>query len=141
MSRRNNNLRNPLIRKERRERLRNLLIDAYKAMADFTAPLCGKCRGYQYSPNRCCDKMHCQMTIATAKEEWGVDLSTTDHPELPLMGPTGCTAAPHYRPLCTLHNCDINNMGFTLNSEWDKQYFILRAAINKLHLQLSRLPS
>jgi len=94
----------------------------------LTRPECGRCR----VPLSCCDEMYCQMAIEYAKNEWGVELKTTDHPKLPLMGPTGCTAAPHLRPICTVHTCQINSVGTSGNAEWDQKYFTLREQIEEL---------
>lgn len=69
------------------------------------------------------------MAIEYARDEWGETLKTTDHPRLPLMGPAGCTAAPHLRPLCTLHTCQMNGFGTSGRPEWDGQYFKLREEI------------
>lgn len=96
-------------------------------MADLTLPECQKCP----VPLSCCDSMYCEMALEYAKDEWGVTLERTNHPTLPLMGPNGCTAAPHLRPLCTLHTCKINALGTSRNAEWDKQYFDLREKIEE----------
>lgn len=104
------------------DRLTNL----YQRMYDLTEPECRQCR----APQSCCDSTACEMAIEYAKEEWGVELERTDHPTLPLMGPTGCTAAPHLRPLCTLHVCSIMGFGYKPNDEeWTNRYFELRERI------------
>jgi hypothetical protein len=136
---RNTKLKNLTVRKERRQRIRDLLIAAYKQMSELTAPLCGKCPRMQQAVNRCCDKRYCEMAIQIAKKDWGVTLKPTGHSIIPLMGPDGCTAEPHFRPLCTLHNCQINAFGYTLNSKWDKKYFDLRSKINTLQFRLEEL--
>lgn len=77
------------------------------------------------------------MAIGWAKDYYDTDLPRTDHPKLPLMGPEGCTAAPHFRPLCTLHTCHINDLGFKPgDDEWTDQYYHLREQINKLEREL-----
>lgn len=103
------------------------LVQLMQQMADLTLPECQKCR----LPLSCCDSMYCEMAMEYAKEELGVTLEKTDHPILPLMGLTGCTAAPHLRPLCTLHTCKINGIGSSGNSDWDRQYFELREKIDE----------
>lgn len=76
------------------------------------------------------------MAITIAKEEWGVELTITEHPELPLMGPNGCTAAPHFRVLCTLHTCKINSLGFEPGDpKWTEAYFELREKLNILEYE------
>ena len=43
------------------------------------------------------------------------------------MGPKGCVVPPYLRPLCTLHDCQITNLGLDPeDSEYTKQYFDLR---------------
>lgn len=101
------------------------LIPLMQQMADLTLPKCRGCR----CPLSCCSGEYCEMAIEYAKEEWGTELGRTSHPTLPLMGPSGCTAAPHLRPLCTLHTCEINGRGTSGNQEWDEQYFTLREEI------------
>ena len=106
----------------------------YLQMAKHTAPVCGSECGH--SANRCCEAMYCDFTVKYAKERWGVDLSKTDHPTLPLMGPNGCTAEPHLRPICTVHVCCINSLGFKPNDPaWTKRYFKLRDQINRLEVE------
>ena len=103
------------------------LIQLYQQMADLTAPKCAQCR----APHSCCDSMYCYMAIEIAGEQ-GTVLQKTDHPTLPLMGPGGCTAAPHHRPLCTLHNCNISSLGFDkTDSRFTKQYFKIRSQISQ----------
>lgn len=103
-------------------------------MSDLTAPECEKnCK----LPHTCCSIEYCLITIDHAKKEWGVDLETTGNEKLPLMGPTGCTAAPHLRPICTVHTCDINNLGFKRGDPaWTEQYFKLRGKIEELYCKV-----
>lgn len=100
--------------------------ELYQLMHEHTLAECKKCR----VPLSCCSPEYCEMAIDIAKEE-GVELARTDHPRLPLMGKDGCTAAPHFRPLCTLHTCRINNLGTSGNQEWDDRYFELREQIEE----------
>lgn len=114
------------------------LPELYRQMADRTKPKCDACPRAQNKAamglmNRCCDAMYCQMAIKVAKEDWGVELETTDHETLPLMGPEGCTAEPHFRPLCTLHTCAIESWGCEPQDEqWTRDYFELRDKIDGL---------
>jgi hypothetical protein len=48
------------------------------------------------------------------------------------MGPTGCIASPHLRPLCTYHTCGINSLGTSGNQKWDQKYFDLRERMTNL---------
>ena len=81
---------------------------------------------------------HCQMTIDHAYKDWGIRLPTTGH-QLPLMGPTGCTALPHLRPWCTLHQCQIQETGSTKDRSWDAKYFRLRNKLIRLEQQLAAM--
>jgi len=107
--------------------LRAAISRGYREMSELTKAKCGgdKCPGVGNRAYRCCDRMHCQMTIDHAYKDWGIRLPTTGH-QLPLMGPTGCTALPHLRPWCTLHQCQIQETGSTKDRGWDAKYFRLR---------------
>ena len=76
--------------------------------------------------------MYCEMALEYAKEV-GEELQQSSYdPQLPLMGPRGCIAPPHLRPICTVHVCCINGLGFNPESqEWTKEYFKLRAKLER----------
>lgn len=113
---------------------REKLVALYKEMAELTLPKCKKCP----LPLSCCSPEYCLMAIQIAKEDWGVELKTTGHSQLPLMGPDGCTVAPHFRPLCTVHTCRVNSWGFEPNDpEWNETYFRLREKLNVLESEKS----
>ena len=100
------------------ENIQNL----WNQMHGLTLPECQKCK----IPYSCCSREYCEFVLEEHPE-----LKRTDHKTLPLMGPNGCTAAPHLRPLCTLHTCEINSIGIKKNDpEWTKKYFELREKIN-----------
>ena len=106
------------------------LIILQKQMSDLTSPECAKsCM----LPHSCCSPEYCEMAISYAKEEWGIDLKPVSKGPLPFMGKNGCIVAPHLRPLCTLHTCDISSFGFKRNDlAWTKKYFQLRAKIDSV---------
>lgn len=111
------------------------LITLYKRMSDITAP---ECAAVCKLPHSCCSPEYCEATIEDAAHKWGTTLVRTDHPTLPLMGPDGCTAAPHLRPLCTFHTCEINGAGFKRNDPgdvWTTEYFKVREQIEALEFQ------
>ena len=118
--------------------LRAAISRGYREMSELTKVKCGgdKCPGVGNRAYRCCDRMHCQMTIDHAYKDWGIRLPTTGH-QLPLMGPTGCTALPHLRPWCTLHQCQIQETGSTKDRGWDAKYFRLRNKLTRLEQQLA----
>lgn len=108
--------------------------ELFQKMADMTLPKCKQCP----LPYSCCSPEYCEMAIRVAKRN-GVTLEPTDHPKLPLMSETGCIAPPHLRPLCTLHVCCINSIGCDPNDpKWTKEYFELRAKIERLEYELSQ---
>ena len=103
------------------------VIEIFQEMSDHTKDECAKCR----IPHSCCDAHHCRDTITYAKSAYGVTLEPTGHPTLPLMGESGCIAAPHYRPICTVHTCDIYMYGCKPGDNvWTDRYFELRDAGN-----------
>jgi len=114
------------------------LVKLWQQMYELTEPECATaCR----LPRTCCSPEYCTMAMQIAKEDWGIDLSdqVQDHPTLPFMGSNGCVLPPHLRPLCTLHTCDINGMGFKRNPktdpEWDEKYWKLREEIEELEFK------
>jgi hypothetical protein len=108
------------------------LVAAYQEMYEHTRPECGKCK----VPFNCCSAAACDGTMAHALDQWDVTLPATGHPKLPLMGEQGCTAAPHLRPLCTVHQCDISASGNKANDPaWTERYYELRERINDLEFE------
>lgn len=109
------------------------LVALYQEMYELTVP---ECASSCPVPRSCCSPEYCESTIRYAKEYWGTTLTPTGHDRLPLMGPTGCTAAPHLRPMCTLHTCDINSFGLKMRPKpdvkWSHRYFQIRADIERL---------
>jgi hypothetical protein len=115
------------------ERRVQQLIDAYQKMADLTRPECNAETCQNHKPYRCCEDVFCEDAIRYARNRWDTDLEMTDHPTLPLMGPNGCTAPPHMRPICTVHTCAIASAGRKRDDpEWTKRYYILRDTIDRL---------
>lgn len=108
--------------------MKSTLVQLFQQMSDLTAPECANvCR----VPHSCCSPEYCDMAFEEADRQ-GVTLERIAHPTLPLMGPTGCIAAPHLRPHCTLHTCAINGLGFKLGDlGWTKRYFKLREKIEE----------
>ncbi len=103
----------------------------YQELYELTQPVCqSKCM----LPQSCCSPEYCEYAIAWARDHWGTLLSHTAHEKLPLMGPQGCVAAPHLRPMCTAHVCEM-----TLYKQgqayWDR-YWRLRRLIDELEWKL-----
>ena len=99
------------------------LISLYKKMYKLTRPKCGKCN----CPLSCCSPEYCDEAIRWAKEKWKVELEPTEYNRFPLMGPMGCIADPHLRPMCTLHVCENWHWRDPVFSE---AYFELREELN-----------
>ena len=109
------------------------LIALYQQIYEHTKAECDRtCKLAPYRADRCCDEAYCEDTMAWAEQRWKIKLARTDHPTLPLMGSNGkCTAAPHLRPQCTVHQCQIAAFGFKDDEAWTKKYFQLRDAIER----------
>jgi hypothetical protein len=118
---------------------RKKLISLYQQMYEHTH---GECWGEKSScmnPGSCCTPSACDDAIDYARSHWGIELKPTGHAKLPLMGPLGCVAEPHLRPLCTVHTCDIHKWGFkTGDPDWTKHYFKLRFDIEDLEYELAQ---
>jgi hypothetical protein len=64
--------------------LRAAISRGYREMSELTKVKCGgdKCPGVGNRAYRCCDRMHCQMTIDHAYKDWGIRL----RPPAPIDG-------------------------------------------------------
>lgn len=126
-----------------KEQVRDRIIAAYQELADFTGPVCGRtCSRFpSQGKYRCCSPEYCEYAAQYAKEDWQIELKPTGNPDLLFMGENGCTVPPHLRPMCTAHVCDINGIGFLRADpiKWTKEYFRLRAKVEKLEYKLGKL--
>lgn len=115
----------------------------YKELYDLTNPLCKKCR----APQSCCSREYCDLVMIRVEELWQEDFSDVGkqyifNQNIPFMREDGCILPPHLRPMCTLHHCDINSVGFfnpKLDSDSEiktKKYFELREKIDELETEL-----
>jgi len=117
---------------------REKLISLYKELHELTEPVCANrdgdgCR----APRSCCDPIVCEQMADHAKNHWDVIFTHTGHPRFPLMGPDGCVAEPHLRPICTMHVCCINGFGFKPgDDEWTEHYYELRHQIEAIEWEL-----
>ena len=109
------------------------LVELYAEMSAITSPVCAKqCTQDRDKPTRCCERKYCELARQFAKERYGLELEETGHPELPFMGSSGCTIAPHLRPICTLHACPISYApvsNIDNDSKRTQEYFNLRHKI------------
>lgn len=131
--------------------LEERLIQAYQELANHTRDDCvGVLKDGSPNPTacaqskkqwKCCEPLYCDLAKDHAKEHWGTVLEDTPHYQtgktpLPLMGPDGCSIAPHLRPSCSLHHCQINSLGIKLHCpEWTERYFQLRSIVEELELE------
>jgi len=114
--------------------LRRRLIKLYAELAAVTTPECASACA---RPHSCCAPIYCQFAIEFAQANWGVALVPTGHGRLPLMGPAGCIAEPHLRPMCTAHTCAVSQFGGKPDdSTWTERYFALQEAIAEIETAL-----
>ena len=110
--------------------LRARLIEHYAELAALTAT---ECSGACARPRSCCEERYCDIAVDFAKTRWQVELQPTWHPALPLMGDDGCTAAPHLRPICTAHTCEICTHGEKRgDGAWTARYYAIMTAIAEI---------
>jgi hypothetical protein len=115
--------------------LRRRLIALYAELGAHTEPECAGNRCPK--PLSCCAPMYCDLASDFAREHWGVKLEPGWHPTLPFMGPTGCTVAPHLRPICTAHTCEVNEHGCKRGDEaWTNHYYDLLEEIGRIEEQV-----
>lgn len=116
--------------------LRARLVALYAELSAHTEPECsGKCA----KPFSCCAEKYCGFAMAFAQEQWNVKLVPTSNAQLPLMGSSGCTAAPHLRPMCTAHTCEICAYDQKRGDEaWTARYYELMEAISELEAVVLR---
>jgi hypothetical protein len=114
---------------------RRRLIALYAELAAHTEPECASSRCVK--PLSCCAPMYCDLARDFALERWDIRLEPTWHPALPFMGPQGCTVAPHLRPICTAHTCEVNEHGCKRGDEgWTNRYFDLTEEIGAIEEDL-----
>jgi len=72
------------------------------------------------------------MAMEYAKEQ-GVTLEPTGNPKMIFLGEKGCTCPPHFRPLCSLHQCQIAGLGFDpKDPKWTYKYFKIREKLDEI---------
>lgn len=101
-------------------------ISLWKQMQELTAERCQKtCK---LGLGACCDgnSYLCELALE--------DMQKSGEP-LPasVRDSTGrCQISPHFRPLCTLHQCDICGLGFAPDDpNWTQRYFDLRIELER----------
>lgn len=114
------------------------MVEAYQKMYLHTKDECANCS----LPHTCCSVEYCDLAEQRAKT-FGIHLHKTGHPRLPYMGPQGCVVKPYLRPLCTLHTCDMNGLGFKKKDKemkWTDEYFRLRDLIVETEASSGGMP-
>lgn len=99
----------------------------WQQMADMTMDVCRKkC----HRLGSCCEPMYCEIAKEYASG-LGVELEETGN-EIPFLKDGKCVVPPHLRPMCTLHQCDINGVGFFKGDlPLTKKYFRLRERLER----------
>lgn len=116
--------------------LRHAVIELYDKLARFTWE---DCRLHCDTRFGCCHELFCELAIINARELWGVTLEPSGHPTIPLLGPEGCVAAPHFRPVCAAHCCEDNPTGLSgghRDRTWHLEYRTLKDYASKLETEL-----
>ena len=112
--------------------LRERLVALYAELAALTEL---ECSGSCARPRTCCEERYCQITLEFALSHWQVALQPTWHPALPLMGDDGCTAAPHLRPICSAHTCEMCAHGEKRGDPvWTARYNDIMRAIGEIEV-------
>ena len=99
----------------------------WQQMADMTLE---QCRKKCHSLGSCCSPEYCEMAAEFMRK------AGHKFPQMP-FGKTfvvdgKCIVPPHFRPLCSLQQCDIGGLGFAKDDPaWTKQYFALREKLEK----------
>ncbi len=101
------------------------LIVLYQEMADLTRPKCGACK----APHSCCSPEYCDFADAFSTQSGNPVLERREQPLKFLREDGTCSVPPHLRPMCTLHVCSINSLGFDQDAEFTKKYYDLRDQI------------
>src|SRR5437588_1478759 len=80
--------------------LRATISRGYREISELTKVKCGgdKCPGMGDKAYRCCDQLHCQMTIDHAYKAWGIRLPTTGH-QFPVDGSDRLHGITPFAPL------------------------------------------
>ena len=97
----------------------------WQEMADLTYQ---KCKEKCHNLGCCCSGDYCDIA-AEYMESKGVEV-----PPMPFLDKNGkCSIPPQFRPLCTVHQCDIANLGCDpKDPKWTKKYFKLRDKLNEI---------
>lgn len=105
----------------------------WQEMADMTL---AKCRQHCRQLGCCCSSEYCEMA-AENMEKAGVSVADTmrtwPDSSQSFISPEGrCVVPPHFRPLCTLHQCKISGLGLDRDDpEWTKKYFEIREKLEE----------
>lgn len=104
--------------KERRRHMTKEAEQLWQEMADLTL---SKCKEHCHNMGSCCSKEYCGMA-AEEMQKAGVVV-----PPMPFIVDGKCVIKPHFRMLCSLHQCKIASVGEdSKDPEWTKKYFALR---------------
>lgn len=103
----------------------------FAEMYAHTKNECANCR----APYSCCSPEYGEMAARGMLEANEPIPPSTNNPRCQFLSTQGCIIQPYQRPLCTLHTCDVNSLGFKRNDpEWTEKYFEIRERIDLLEL-------
>src|SRR5688572_16912475 len=78
----------------------------YAEIAEIGRKHCAQCS----PPFHCCSRTSCNHSRWWARTAWDVELQKQQDGELPFLAPSGCSVAPHLRPVCSVFVCDASRM-------------------------------
>ena len=101
----------------------------WQEMADLTLAKCKEsCRT---NVGSCCSPEYCALA-AEAMRKAGYAFHKFQEEGKTFVVDGKCIVPPHFRPLCSLHQCKISGLGFDpKDPEWTKKYFKLRKRLEK----------
>ncbi len=108
-------------------------IELCSEMYSITRGICEKrCK----KRGACCDRFFCEDAWTRANEA-GTILPWHDGQPLPLLVDGECAAPPQFRPICTVHQCDIASLGYFKDSpmELTDRYYDIRDEIDSIMLE------
>ena len=104
-------------------------LDLWKQMANLTL---AKCKQKCKIMGACCDLFYCGVAKECAESHGQIVKETGN--KIPFLDNNGtCIMPPQFRQMCSLHQCDISNLGVCIEDpEWTRQYFELRQKLEEL---------
>jgi hypothetical protein len=109
------------------------LIQLYRDIAEHTRSACKRTCKFE---GRCVD---CSDLYGAQAEQFMLTFwkeippQHTGSDRCRFLGADGCILAPHFRPICSIHHCSINSLGFLPGDPgWTKRYFRIRERVDQM---------